>query len=181
MQDLIRIISDLSDRVAELERRGRSRSRTGVIAQVDAVRGMARVRLSDSDPPFLTGWLPWEEVAAGANKTHNPPSVGQQVRVVSESGDLRDATVQGSIPSDSNGRPSAAGDEYVLLAVGPASIRVTGGGASIVLAVGGYSLTLSAAGAVNAGGALSHDGKDIGKTHTHGGILPGSANTDVPN
>jgi hypothetical protein len=31
------------------------------------------------------------------------------------------------------------------------------------------------------GGTITHDGKDIGATHTHGGVLPGGANTAVPN
>lgn len=181
MAGLPEIIDDLRRRVSELERRIRSQSRTGVVEEVDAANGLARVRLLDGDAPFVTGWIPWEEPAAGANKTHNPPSVGQQVKLYSESGDLYDASIQGSLNSDANGRPSGAGDEYVLLQVGQASIRATGGGSAIVFSVGGYSLTLSAAGAVNTGGALSHNGKNIGDTHTHGKVVAGPADTDVPN
>lgn len=181
MPGLPEIIDDLRRRISELERRLHSQSRTGVVAEVDAANGLARVKLQEGGQPFLTGWIPWEEPAAGANKTHNPPSVGQQVKIYSDSGDLHDASIQGSLNSDQNGRPSGAGDEFVLASVGAASIKVQGGGAAIVFTVGGFSLTLSAAGAVNAGGALSHDGKDIGKTHTHGGVSAGPANTDVPN
>lgn len=171
----------LARRVADLERRLRSQTRVGKVVEVDAAEGVARVQINDADQPFVTGWIPWEEPAAGANKTHNPPSEGQQVRIFSETGDLADASIQGSLNSTANGRPSGAGDEYILLSVGPASIRAIGGGSAIVFTVGGYSLTLSASGAVNTGGALSHDGKDIGKTHTHGGVSPGSASTSVPN
>ena len=44
---------------------------------------------------MITGWIPWAEPAAGANKTHNPPSVGQQVQILSESGDLYDGGYSG--------------------------------------------------------------------------------------
>ena len=181
MAGLPEIIDDLRRRVTELERRQRAQSRTGTITEVDAGNGLARVRLQDGDQPFVTGWIPWTEPSAGANKTHNPPSVGQQVQISSESGDLHDAIIQGSINSDANVRPSGEGDEYVLLSVGQASIRVVGGGTGILLSVGPYSLTLTAAGAANAGGSLSHNGKDIGDTHTHGGVTSGPADTETPN
>lgn len=181
MADLPEILASMNRRITELERRIRAQSRTGVIEQVDAESGMARVRLLDGEQPFLTGWIPWAEQAAGANKTHMPPSVGQQVQINSESGDLYDAVIQASINSSANGRPSAAGDEFVLLKVGAASVRVTGGGAAIEFKVGGYSLVLSSAGATNTGGQISHDGKDIGKSHTHGKVMTGLADTDVPN
>jgi phage baseplate assembly protein gpV len=174
-------LDEMRRRLAELERRVGSQSRTGVVTEVDAVNGLARVRLTEGDAPMLTGWLRWVEPAAGANKTHNPPSVGQQVEIRSESGDLHDATIQGSVNSAANGRPSGEGDEFVLLSVGTASIKAIGGGAAIVVAVGGYSLTLSAAGAVNAGGALSHDGKNIGKSHTHPNVVNGPDSTEPPN
>jgi phage baseplate assembly protein gpV len=181
MAGLPEIIDDLRRRVTELERRLRSQSRTGVVTAVDPAKGVARVRLQDeAGAPFLTGWIPWEEPSAGANRTHNPPSVGQQVKICSESGDLHDASIQGSLNSQAHGRPSGAGDEFVLLQVGQAAIRATGGGSAIVFSVGGFSLTLSADGAVNTGGALSHNGKNIGDTHIHGGIEPGPATTDVP-
>ncbi|KPD11565.1 phage baseplate assembly protein V [Phaeobacter sp. 11ANDIMAR09] len=148
MAGLPEIIDDLRRRVGELERRTRSQSRTGVVAEVDAAKGVARVRLLDGDQPFLTGWIPWEEPAAGANKTHNPPSVGQQVKVYSESGDLYDASIQGSLNSDANGRPSGAGDEYVLASVGAASVTISGGGATMVLKVGASTITMTDGGIV---------------------------------
>lgn len=181
IDELGRELRDLRSRISELERRLGDSNRTGVIHAVDAANGLARVRLTDGDEPFVTGWLPWVEPAAGANKTHNPPSKGQQVQLLSESGDLSDAVIQGSINSDAEARPSGAGDEHVLLSVGPASIRVTGGGSAITIAVGGFSLQISGGGVVNSGGSLSHDGKDIGATHTHGGILPGPSDTKTPN
>ncbi len=136
MKDIDEIINDLRRRISELERINRFQARTGVVEEVDAAKGLARVRLQDGDTPFLTGWLPWEEAAAGANKTHIPPSVGQQVRLSSESGDLTDASIQASLNSDANGRPSQAGDEFVLLQVGKAVIKATGGGETVFIQAG---------------------------------------------
>lgn len=150
MAGLPEMFDDLRRRVTELERRQRAQSRTGVITEVDAGNGLARVKLQgeDGQEPFLTGWIPWTEPSAGANKTHNPPSVGQQVQIASESGDLHDAVIQGSLNSDANGRPSGAGDEYVLASVGAASVTISGGGASMVLKVGGSTVTLTDGGIV---------------------------------
>jgi hypothetical protein len=174
-------MDDMRRRLAALERRFGSQGRTGVVTEVDAANGLARVQLTDGDAPMLTGWIPWTEPAAGANKTHNPPSVGQQVEIKSESGDLHDATIQGSLNSASNGRPSGAGDEFVLLSVGAASIKATGGGSAIVIAVGGYSITFAAAGTVENGGSKTHNGKNIGDTHNHKGVTSGPSNTGTPN
>lgn len=143
MAGLPEIIDDLRRRVSELERRQRAQSRTGVVTEVDAANGVARVRLLDGSEPFVTGWIPWVEPSAGANKTHNPPSAGQQVQILSESGELYDAVIQGSLNSDANGRPSGAGDEYVLASVGAASVTISGGGSQIVIKVGGSTITMT--------------------------------------
>ncbi|MBT9383327.1 phage baseplate assembly protein V [Pseudooceanicola sp. CBS1P-1] len=193
MSRLVTIIDDLRRRVADLERRLRGQTRTGVIVAVDPANGLARVQLQDGDSPFLTGWIPWEEAAAGAMKTHTPPSVGQQVRLFSESGDLVDATIQGSLNSDANGRPSGAGDAFILASVGGASITITGGGSQAVVTVGAATLTLdpdaitldaatiTLRGNVAAeGGSLTHNGTNVGDTHTHGGITAGPSSTGTP-
>ena len=146
MSELADIIGSLQFRVAELERRLRSQNRTGNVEEADFVNGLVRVRLSTG---MLTGWIPWEEQAAGANRTHVPPSIGQQVTLHSETGDLHDARVQTSLNSDANVRPSDRGDEYVLLSVGAASITVSHGGASLVITVGTSTLTMTA-GAITA-------------------------------
>lgn len=142
------VIAALARRIIELERRVNGQARVGTVVEVDAGAGLARVRLTGGDTPFLTGWIPWEEAAAGANRTHVPPSVGQQVSLWSETGDLADAVIRGSVNSEANARPSAAGDEYVLLSVGEASVTVSGGGSQMVLRVGPSSITLTPAGIV---------------------------------
>lgn len=180
MAGLPEIIDDLCRRMTKLEQRQRSLSRTGVITEVDSGSGLARVRLQDGDQPFLTGWIPWTEASAGANKTHNPPSAGQQVQIASESGDLYDAVIQGSLNSDANGRPSGAGDEYVLTSVGGARVAIGGGGTSLTMQVDGVTATLTAAGFAIEGGKVTHNGTDIGDTHIHGGVVAGPDKTKPP-
>lgn len=99
-------VLDLYEKIAELERRNRNRKRSGVIKEIDLEKGRARVELSkQKGMPFLTDWLPWKEIAAGGIKTHIPPTVGEEVDVLSENGDLTDAIIDMSIPSTDNPRP----------------------------------------------------------------------------
>lgn len=161
--DLTRQVRELYFKVADMERAGRNRSRIGTIAEVDAAHGRARVRLSSQGgKDYLSGWLPWSEQAAGAGKTHFPPSVGQQVRVRSESGDLTDGEIEMSVPSDTNARPSTRGDEFVLLAVGNVKASVSDGciflragnaqvaiaNGTVAISVGGDTLATFASGQI---------------------------------
>lgn len=102
------IIVDLYHRHQDLERRVEMRERTGTVVEVNAEEGWARVKISE-DPvtgkPFLSPRLPWKEAAMGTIRTHYPPSVGEQVKIVSESGDLTDGVIDASLPSDQNQRP----------------------------------------------------------------------------
>lgn len=99
-------IADLYRRLGEVERRNRNRKRTGKIADIDFEKGLARVELSTQDgKPYLSPWMPWKEVASGGIKSHIPPTQGEQVDVVSESGDLTDAVIDMSVPSSTNPRP----------------------------------------------------------------------------
>lgn len=110
------IIVDLLHRIEELERRFENRERTGTIAEVDAEKGLARVKLGEGKDgkPFLSPWLPWEMPAMGATKINVPPSVGQQVKISSESGDLTEGVVRSSLRSDENPLPAAQPGEGVI-------------------------------------------------------------------
>lgn len=145
MMGLVDVVRDLRQRVSDLERRQRDMSRTGVVVEVDAGAGRARVMLRDGEVPLITDWLAWEEVACGAMRTHMPPSVGQQVRLQSETGDLQDATIQGSLPSTQYARASG-GAGYVLAKVGAAAIEISAAGDEITLRVGPSVLRLAGAG-----------------------------------
>lgn len=120
-------IVQMLHRIEELERKLEHRRRKGTVAEVDAAKGLARVKIDTTEDgePVLTAWIPWKEVAMGAIKTHFPPSVGEQVEVVSENGDMTNAAIDTSIPSDQNARPHDKGGEGVVT-VGNTRIHFTG-------------------------------------------------------
>lgn len=121
------MIRDLYERQADLERRVQNKKRTGTVHEVNAAEGWARVKLGEDEngKPYLSPKMPWKEVAMGAIKTHFPPAVGEQVDVVSESGDLADAMIDTSIPSNANARPHDKAAEGVIT-VGNTRIQFTG-------------------------------------------------------
>lgn len=188
MTTIIDYIRHMQLRLAELERRDRNRSRIGTVTEVDPSKGLARVDIGpEQSMPMLTGWIPWQEQASGAAKTHWPPSVGQQVRVRSQNGDMTDAEIELSLPSDVNNRTSRKGDEYVICDVGAARVFVDNGGSLVEARVGGSYIrieegliTIHADDVFISGGSLRHNEKNVGDTHVHGGVYPGPANTDVP-
>lgn len=166
-------MADLYRRVAEVERRNRNRKRTGKVAEVDYGKGVARVELSTQEgKTYLTPWMPWKEVASGGIKSHIPPTKGEQVDVVSESGDLTDAVIDMSVPSSANPRPHD-GPEAVITK-GKSRITIADGSVEIVADV-----TIRGALAIE-GSSVTHNGRNIGDTHRHKGVQPGPALTGDP-
>lgn len=124
--DLAGQISDLYRRIRDLERVGRNRKRTGTIKELDLAKGLARVEFEDG---YAGPWMPWKEVAAGGIKTHIPPTIGEQVDVVSENGELSDGIIDMSTPSNANPRPHD-GPEGVITH-GDVRITIAGGQATV--------------------------------------------------
>lgn len=89
--------------VAELLRLIRNIIRTGVVTEVEVGRG-CRVQTSDLE----TDWLPWITQRAGASRSQWPPSVGEQVVILSVGGELTTAIVLPGIFSDEYDEPTAS-------------------------------------------------------------------------
>lgn len=175
--DATKLFVDLFRRVAELERRADGMVKQGPVAEVDAAAGTVRIRLGGTDSePFLSPPIPYAQFA-GALKVHTPPSVGQQMTVISGVGDFRQGLALPMTWSDQNAAPSDKGDENVVT-FGDVRIELSGGGLKIM--VGGVSVEISGAGLTINGGRVEHDGKNIGSTHIHGGVEPGGATTSGP-
>ena len=138
--------SGLAEQISELflastdrVRRDRNRKRVGKICEVDAEKGLVRVQLNEGKggyPPMLSPWALWDEQSMGANRSHMPPSIGQQVELFSENGDFTDAVVARSLPSDDITRPSTAADEYILSMFADTLLRTKAGQALIKSALG---------------------------------------------
>lgn len=230
-------IGDLA--LPELERRMANVIRDGTIMAVDLAKRRVRVKSGEIE----TTWLPWPAGRAGPGKRRwDPPEVGEQVTMISPSGDLRQARVIPGIYQEAYDSPSSDGNKdhvtygdgtvieydrasHTLLAnLGASSILADR--TKIVLTIGDTTLTMTAAGTtletpqltVDApqstftgnvtvqgllayqggmtgsggsgasidgplsitGGTVTHDSKNIGSTHTHGGVDPGGGTSGAP-
>jgi phage baseplate assembly protein V len=118
--------------------------------------------------------------------TSNPPAdgaIGIALAIGGDEGDMmllplgNPSSRMGGLGKGDIGIANAHGDRVVVRKGGGIDIQAAG---SITLKVGGVTMVLSAAGVAFEGGAVTHNGANIGDTHVHGGILRGGANTDPP-
>ncbi|WP_459782387.1 phage baseplate assembly protein V, partial [Photobacterium sp. R1] len=106
MSDMAYIVRDLQRRLANMIRRGRVHS-------VDFTMSPPRVRV-EYGKQAVTGWLPWMGGRASSSKTQwEPLDIGEQVIILSESGDLSAGVVMPSIPDAQSPVPSTSPDEHV--------------------------------------------------------------------
>ncbi|MCD9147818.1 phage baseplate assembly protein V [Pseudophaeobacter flagellatus] len=117
----------MSYTAAENERSREGIVKFGRVTAVDA--GTARAKVSfggDSE----SDWLPWLAERAAAISIWAPVSVGEQVLVLSESGDTAQGVIIGSVFSQGN--PGAAATEGLFkIQVGPSSLEIDASGIRI--------------------------------------------------
>lgn len=119
-------ISHIGVRIADTERRNNNRRRTGTIAEGPDEKGRYRVELSrQGGVPYLTPWIRPKTVGAGNVKLDVVYAIGEQVDVVSESGDLTDAHIDFGTYSDDNPRENDA-NAPLRLKVGDSIIEISG-------------------------------------------------------
>lgn len=145
----------------------------GPVEQIDPVKGY-RLKLGEGlNGPFLSPWYPHPETG----KSSVPLKKGQVVGVVNPTGDPRQGFLIRGGYSDAYPSPNDDMDANVFEDAG---VRLSIAGGRLRVAVGDVTFEVSAAGVTISGGEVRHDGKNIGSTHVHGGILPGGADTDGP-
>lgn len=107
MSDLNYIIRDLQRRMANMIRRGRVHS-------VDFEQSPPRVKV-EYEQNAVTGWLPW--ISGRESNQHRtdwePLAIGEQVIILSESGELSAGVVLPSLPDATSPVPSTSPDEHV--------------------------------------------------------------------
>jgi len=181
-------------RLADVERRISNGVIIGKVSAVDHEKGRYRFKAGDLE----SDWLPMTTPRAGKTSIYSSYEEGEQIVAVSPSGDLAQAVIIGAIAT----AESQAGDKgnthrikypdgtvveydheakrYTMdVAEGGGFALNIGGGASIVGE--GGALRLVAPGGVDIEGAhVRHNGKNIGDTHIHGGVVKGADKTDVP-
>lgn len=175
---LSELLADFARRIAELERRQDGIIKRGRVVEVDPESARVRLRLNEESAPepFLSPWVPYAQIA-GALKVHTPPSVDQQMVIISETGDLQQGVAVPMTWSERNEAPSKQGDEHVITF---GSFKAVLKEKELIVSIGDVSVRIHEGGVAFSNGRVEHDGRNIGKDHIHGGVEPGPANTDVP-
>jgi phage baseplate assembly protein gpV len=148
--------------------------RVGRVVSVDP--GTARAKVSFGGETESAD-LPFMAMRAGAARIWAPPSVGEQVWVLAESGETAQGVILGAAFQNDIPAPSGAG-EAVEVHLGTSSLVIAPD--SISLTVGGVSVVVSGSGLAVTGGSVTHNGTSIGDTHSHSGIEPGPGTTGAP-
>ncbi len=143
----------MSYAAAEADRRIANIAALGIVTAVDGAAGTARVAVGDLTTPAL----PVMQIRAGALSFYWMPSVGEQVLIVSPSGDVAQGVIIGSLFAG-NAPSSDASTPMIDL-----------GGGRMVL-----NGDLEVTGDVIASGISLN-------SHIHGGVIPGGASTQGPN
>ncbi|UIJ38965.1 phage baseplate assembly protein V [Desulfobaculum bizertense] len=96
----------MSFQISELERRLAGLIRFGTVEAADYARARVRVRMGEA----VTDWLPWLTLRAGKDRSWWPLEPGEQVLVLSVSGDTSQGVVLGSIFQQAHPAPAASKD-----------------------------------------------------------------------
>ena len=138
--------------LTEISRRLENIIRFGTVSTVDLDAVRCRVKSGSIE----TEWLRWHTVRAGATLTWDPPTVGEQVVVLSPSGEIANGVVLFGFNSDQHPAPSASADTHLVRLPDGAEIGydhtshaysvVVPSGGKITLNVGSTTLELSANG-----------------------------------
>lgn len=191
------MLADLNARISELERIVANMTRPGVIVATNyANPPKVQVKVGDN----TTGWLPWagSRAAPSGNQSWEPPEEGEQVLVLSPSGDYAQGYVvpgiyqNSALPFSSN--PDVSGTKYkdgalitydraahALAATIPAEGNAT-------VTISGVTFTVTDSGVEISGGNLTVSGNvtangdvlagSISLTnHVHGGVQTGGGDT----
>jgi len=151
----------LSWGASDQERRLQGVVRLGTVVEVDPAAARARVSLGGE---AVSGWVPFTAIRAGGLNAWAPVTVGEQVVMVSPGGDTAQGVIIGSLPSGGNAAPSRDGGAF-RFEIGATSITLTGG--SLVLESNGASISIGAGGVAVTGPGLTHNGANVGDSHTH--------------
>lgn len=130
----------MSYQAAETERRGAGMVRTARVVSLDPGKARARVSFGGETE---SEWLPFMAMRAGAARVWAPPSVGEQVWVLSESGETAQGIILGAAFQDGIPQPSSTA-EAVEVHLGGSLFIMTGD--RILLSSNGSTLELDAAG-----------------------------------
>lgn len=188
-------------RIADLERRTSNGAILGVVSQVDHEKGRYRVKSGELE----SDWIPKAEPRAGNTKIYSSFEEGEQVLVVSPSGDLSQGVIVGAVAKEETQAadkgnihrtiyPDGTVVEYdheakalkTAIAEGGSFNIAIGGGVSISASGGSLTieapggLTIKAAGMEVESPTLTNNGVNISHDHKHKDAMPGPLTTGTP-
>jgi len=172
---------------ATLSRMIENMIRLGKVEEIDLAGKCCRVRSGE----LLTNWLPWITQRAGTTRTWTPPTIGEQVLLLSPSGELGAGVVLTGLFSTAHPAPSVSVDEHVTEYPDGARIsynHVTGAleasGIKTALVQAATQVTIDCptvtmTGNLNVAGDVTASGISL-INHQHGGVTAGGDTTGAP-
>lgn len=135
--------------VAELTRRLANVVRLGTVASVDTTYALATVKIGAN----VTRPLPWLTMAAGEDRTWRSPSVGEQVVVLSQNGEISTGVILCGLYTAAKSAPDNAEGNWTLVFRDGATIKYdTAASALSVTGFATVNIEGSGAATVNIGG-----------------------------
>lgn len=186
--------------ITDLKRRLANSTVMGTVSKVDHENARYRVKVGELE----TDWIPKLKSRSGKTRVYEPLDEGEQVLVQAVSGDLSQGVIVGSVETNERQAgdtgtvhrtvyPDGTVVEYdddkgvsVALAAGKSSTTTVGGVSFVTsqdgvrITVGGFSFEITGGGLDMTGGNVTHDGRNIGSTHVHGGVERGGVDTFGP-
>lgn len=146
---------------------------------------------------IITGWLKFPAIISNTYRYYQPIKIGTQVVMVSASGDLNGASTVGILWSDELPAPALPIEKRPQVELvqfddggfikydkntGTLELQMVGDVAlkakNICLEAQNISMTADNIAFIS--GGLTHNGKNIGSTHTHTQVMKGNAKTGIP-
>lgn len=136
-----------------------------------------QVRRDRASGSATTDWLAMREHRAGGNvKTSAPFAVGEQVLVCCPSGELDNGIIVCAVPQEKSPAANDSSNVMTLFDTGAAFFSVDLQTGEVTL----KATKINLIGPVEqTGGDMTSDGISA-QHHTHGGVRPGTANTEQP-
>lgn len=161
--------------------------RIGKVIEIDLEYRVARVSIGD----MLSGWIEFATARAGKTKVWLPPSVGEQVEIISPDGDLEGAYIGQSLYSDANPPPSNKPGAFILFEDGTfisydpetheLEAILCAGGKATITAPAGLTINgdVTVNGKIDATGDVKAGNISL-QQHKHGGVQAGGGQSGVP-
>jgi len=135
-------------------------------SEVDTEKQLVRLRIGGNDEePYLSPWIPYGQIAGPGTglKVHAPPTVGQNMSLVSPTGDLRQSVALPFTWSDQAASPGTTADPAatygdVRFDLTPTGFKITAGTAVVDVNASGITVEFG-------GQGFRIDGTTLQMTH----------------